>query len=261
MKRTLLALLTLAACSALVAQPGPGGPRGGRGPDGPAGPRGGAMLQAGALPTTGIVTMLKNRADITEEQASKIAAIMETTREDVMNVLTPEQREKLDKLQERGQGIRERAQERDANRDEMRERQQERVQVVAEHMRMWRAAQLVDLTDEQKAKVREIQKATQEKAKALQDELKPKMDEIHKKAQDDLRALLTDEQKTKFDAKLQELKDAPAPPAGGPGAMMQQRGNRGDERPRPDRAAARGERGERGARRGAGQGQNAPPAP
>lgn len=249
MKRALLALCTLATCSVLVAQPGPGDPQAGRGP---AGPRG------GALQTTGIVTMLKNQADITSEQEAKISAILEASQKDVMNVLTPEQREKLGALRDRGQGMRERAQERDSNRDEMRERQQERVQVLAEHMRMWRAAQMVDLTDEQKTKVREIQKATQEKGKALQEELKPKMDEIHKKAQDDLRAVLTDEQKTKFDAKLQELKDAPVPPAGRPGAMMQQRGNRGEDGPRADRAGARGDRANR---RGAGQGQRGPAAP
>jgi Spy/CpxP family protein refolding chaperone len=79
------------------------------------------------------------------------------------------------------------------------------------------------LTDDQKAKITELLKTQQEKGQALRadqtmsrEDRRAKMMEIGKATQDGIKALLTPEQQTKFDALPQPGRGGPRGP-GGPG--------------------------------------------
>ncbi len=275
MKRSLMAVCLMASCSLLVAQPGPGGPndkpgRGGakRGAAAP-GMMGGQMTWAGArgfggeMQTSGLLRMLRANADITTDQATRISAIVDKAREDAMAVLTPEQRAKVENMQARGAEMREKMQDRQGDmaerRDDMQDRMTERRQDMAQYSAVWRAALAVDLTPEQKTKVRELQKATQEKMRAAaQTDLKPEIEKIHKAAQDEVKALLTDDQKTKYDAKYEELKNVPVARGEGLGAKDGAGADRAKNR--QDRKANR-PGGGRGPGAGQGPGAGAPPNP
>jgi Spy/CpxP family protein refolding chaperone len=82
----------------------------------------------------------------------------------------------------------------------------------------------LNLTPDQVTQVKAIDADTWKQAKALQDDTsvtdkRAKMMEIHKASQDKIRALLTDDQKTKYDALQAE--------------MREHRGNRGNGGPPP----------------------------
>ena len=84
----------------------------------------------------------------------------------------------------------------------------------------------LNLTPDQVTQVKAIDADTMTQMKLLRsdtsltpDEKKPKMMDIHKAAQDKIRALLTDDQKTKFDALQTPMRD--------------RRGNRGGDGPPP----------------------------
>ena len=86
------------------------------------------------------------------------------------------------------------------------------------------------LTDDQKAKITELLKTQQEKGQALRadqtlsrEDRRAKMMEIGKATQDGIKALLTPEQQTKFDA-------MPRPPRGGPRGPGGPGGPGGDEK-------------------------------
>ena len=196
MKRSLMAVCLMASCSLHFAQPGTGGPNGKPGRaagkraagapgmmggqagmmGGQAGMMGGQMARGGArgfggeMQTSGILRMLRANADITTDQAQRISAIVDKAREDALEVLTPEQRAKVNAAQARGAEMRDKAQDRIGDmkerRDEMQDRMAERRQEMAQYSAVWRAALALDLTPEQKTKVRELQKATQESVRA-----------------------------------------------------------------------------------------------
>jgi|GEM_PF-5270230 len=275
MKRSLMAVCIMASCSLLFAQPGPGGPngkpgragakRGAAAPGMMAGQNGwaGARGLGGEMQTSGILRMLRANADITTDQATRISAIVDKAREDALAVLTPEQREKVEKLQARGAEMREKMQDNQGDMAERREEMQDRMagrrQEMAQYSAVWRAALAVDLTAEQKTKVRELQKSTQEKMRATaQTDLKPEIEKIHKAAQDEVKALLTDDQKIKYDAKYEELKNVPVARGEGLGAKDGVRTDR--EKNREDRKANR-PGGGRGPGAGQGPGAGAPPNP
>jgi protein CpxP len=74
--------------------------------------------------------------------------------------------------------------------------------------------QKLNLTPDQVTQVKAIDADTWKQAKALQDDTsvagpdkRTKMMEIHKASQDKIRALLTDDQKTKFDALQAEMRE------------------------------------------------------
>ena len=234
MKQSLMAVCVMASCSLLFAQPGPGGPNGKPGraggkrvaaPGMMAGQQGWGAARGfgGEMQTSGILRMLRANADITTDQAQRISAIVDKAREDALAVLTPEQRAKVNQAQARGAEMREtmaeRREEMSERRDEMQDRMAERRQEMAKYSAVWRAALALDLTPEQKTQIRELQKATQENMRAsAQTDVKPQIDEIHKAAQNQVKALLTDEQKAKYDAKYEELKNIPVARGEGMGA-------------------------------------------
>lgn len=83
----------------------------------------------------------------------------------------------------------------------------------------------VTLTDEQKPKVKEILEADQKKMEDLRNSggdmqtLRPKMMEIRTQENTQIKALLTDDQKTKYDAYLASMpmgRPGGGPPAGAP---------------------------------------------
>jgi len=82
----------------------------------------------------------------------------------------------------------------------------------------------VGLTDEQKPKVKAIIEADIKKMGDLRNSgedfqtLRPKMMEIRTKENADIKALLTDDQKTKYDAYLASMPQGRGPGGGGPGA-------------------------------------------
>ncbi len=121
--------------------------------------------------------------------------------------------------------------------------QQARPQMMPEGNQVMRAARTLDLTPEQKTKLQELQKSTAEKVKAIQNEMKPKMDAVQKESADQVKSMLTAEQKVKFDAELEKLKNAPPPQPGammGQGGMMQQ-GAKRDGAPRAGRRNNKGQ--------------------
>jgi periplasmic protein CpxP/Spy len=81
-----------------------------------------------------------------------------------------------------------------------------------EHQLEWMTKQL-NLTPDQVTQVKAIDDSTRQQMMALRsdpsltpDEKKPKMTAIHQASQDKIRALLNDEQKTKYDAMQAEMK-------------------------------------------------------
>ncbi|HEX3571202.1 MAG TPA: Spy/CpxP family protein refolding chaperone [Acidobacteriaceae bacterium] len=83
----------------------------------------------------------------------------------------------------------------------------------------------VTLTDDQKPKIKEILDADQKKMTDLRSSgedmqtLRPKMTEIRTQENTQIKALLTDDQKTKYDAYLASMpqgRGGGGPPAGGP---------------------------------------------
>lgn len=97
-------------------------------------------------------------------------------------------------------------------------------------MRVNRLAEAVNLTDEQKAKVTELYKKQTEEMQKLradtalsQEDRRTKMTEITKSTNDAIRALLTDDQKPKFDEFLKAPRRQP-PPGGAPNPAPQTEG-------------------------------------
>jgi len=82
----------------------------------------------------------------------------------------------------------------------------------------------LNLTPDQVTQVKAIDADTWKQAKAVQDDTsiagpdkRTKMMEIHKASQDKIRALLTDDQKTKFDALQAEMREHRGNRGGGDG--------------------------------------------
>lgn len=235
MKRKTIAslpLLALTAALALtVAVTVTAGPAGGD----HAGPLGRRPMAGGPLggdrPTTVVLEMLSKRLDLTAEQKEKIAPILEATRdelkktaegtkavlaktkEQIRAVLTDEQKGKLEKLKENVAGAvggfaR-------ANGAEIRERVHDAGQEIA----LRTAIGSLDLTDEQRGKLKDLQDEVQQKRDAIQAEVKPKMEELKKEVKSKLEATLTDEQKATLKERMENMKDmGPGRGAGrGPG--------------------------------------------
>ncbi len=85
---------------------------------------------------------------------------------------------------------------------------------------------VLKLTDDQKSKITAIFQKDQEQMQALRggtprDQMRSKMEDIQKSTKDQIRALLTDDQKTKFDAM------PPPPGPGGRGGGGRRRGGAG----------------------------------
>lgn len=205
------------------------------------GPGGGGPM-GGDRPTTVVLQMLSKHLDLTDEQKEKIKPILESTREELRKsaegaksalqkskdeikaVLTDEQKGKLEKMKENiggavGGFMR-------ANGPEIRERVQDAGQEIALRM----ALGSLDLTDEQRGKLKSLQDDVKQKREAIEAEMKPKMEELKKEVKSKLEATLTDEQKTQLKERIEQMREA------GPGRGPGKDGPEGRHRPAPPRA-------------------------
>ncbi|MBX7247080.1 MAG: hypothetical protein K1X53_16400 [Candidatus Sumerlaeaceae bacterium] len=252
LSKTTAAVLTGAALFTavpiLLAQPG--GPDGR--PGGPGGPGRGKGAPAG-VPAERIVEHMSKRLDLTPDQKTSITAILEATRKDmreeveeardamketrekIQGLLTAEQKEKAMKnvgaLAKGAAGFM------DAHGPEMRERAER----GAEEIKMRVALGTLDLTAEQKEKLKAIHEETRDKVKAIQDEVKPKLDALRKETKEKAEAVLTPEQKEQLEKTLKEM-----PEPGKDGFRGLGRGARGMQGGPGMGGPNRGGRGQRG---------------
>jgi Spy/CpxP family protein refolding chaperone len=239
MKRKAIASLPILALTAAFAltvavtvNAGPAGQHSGPRPfaagKGPGGPGGEHGLRGGDRPTTVVMEMLSKRLDLTDDQKAKIAPILDNTRselrktaegtkailqkskEEIQAVLTDEQKGKLEKMKETlggavGGYLR-------ANGPEIKERVHDAGQEIA----LRAALGSLDLTDEQRSKLKDLQSEVEKKREAIQAELKPKMEELKKEVKTKLEATLTDEQKSQLKERIEQMREA-GPGGRGPG--------------------------------------------
>jgi Spy/CpxP family protein refolding chaperone len=222
MKRILILATALATVTAAVAAPG-GGPFGGPG-------RGlGAKMrpQFGAMLTTQAVEMMAKRLDLTDEQKSKVSAIAEKARADIrgigekakddaMAVLTPEQREKAkdlrEDIEERAESMRGRA-----FRPEPGEDAPPNMKGMGEMMELHMAVRQLDLSDEQKEKLKASREEMEKAGKAIREEVEPKMESLRKEARAKLDGVLTEEQRKQLDKELERVREWRSERPEGPG--------------------------------------------
>jgi hypothetical protein len=239
-----LALLfsSLIALPLLVAA-GPGGAGGPGEGKGPLGHRGFGD-RMGDRPTTAVMEMLSKRLDLTDEQKAKIAPILENTRkqlkdtaeggkdvlakakEQIQAELTDEQKGKLEKMKENLRGavggyLREHG-------PDIKDRLHDAGQEIALRM----AIGSLDLNDEQRGKLKELQERVRKQREEIQAEVKPKVEAIKKDVKDTLDSTLTDEQKTQLKEKMEKMK------AEGPQGPDGMQGPRGHRPPGPQHADA-----------------------
>lgn len=252
MKRKAIASLPILALTAAFAltlavtvNAGPAGshegPLGGHRPfagGGAGGPFGGDR------PTTAVLAMLSKQLELTDEQKEKITPILENTRaelrksaegaksalqkskDEIKAVLSDEQKGKLEKMKENiggaiGGFMR-------ANGPEIRERVQDAGQEIA----LRAALGSLDLTDEQRGKLKELQDDVKQRREAIEAEMKPKMEELKKEVKTKLEATLTDEQKSQLKERIEKMREA------GPGRGPGKDGSESRHRPGPPRADA-----------------------
>ncbi|MCX7717745.1 MAG: hypothetical protein N2111_04980 [Candidatus Sumerlaeaceae bacterium] len=210
--------------------------------------------KAADIHTTRIVNMLDRRLDLTDEQEKQIRGILDETkaelkaqaeeirgklqasREGIEKVLTEEQRNKLGKgamallagfkgfAESRGPAVR------------------GRFQADGPEFRMQAAMAALDLTEEQREKLRAHREAMRAKREALRKELEPKIEALREEAKKELESILTPEQREQLKNQLEKM---PRGPAAGPrwGAGGSQQRWRDREEPpfaRPDGRAGRG---------------------
>jgi hypothetical protein len=247
MKKLLIAAL-MAATTVAVAAPGEGPFAGGK-----RGPGGRQFLAPASMLTTETVEKLAKKLELNDEQKAKVEAIVESSREqirdvgekakaDVMAVLTPDQQDKAkdlagdmkDRAAVAGKGRGARAAE--GKPQQMQERMRERMQAAGEFREMQMAVSRLDLTDEQKEKLKVVRDEMEQAGKAIRDEMKPKIEALQKEAREKLDGVLTEEQREQLKKELSEIKEnRPADMmgrgfpgmGGGRGAGMHMRGPRG----------------------------------
>ena len=225
--RTTLLAVAASASIATLAIAGPG--KEGRGFGGP-----GKHGPFGDRPTTAVLEMMSKRLELTQEQQDKIAPILEKTREqlkeqagdakDVLKetkeqigaILNDEQKAKLEKGKDAIAGafggyLR-------AHGPEIREHMQGAGQEIA----LRAAIGSLDLTEEQRTKLKEMQESVQEKRKAIMEEVKPRMEAIEKEVKASMEQILTADQLEQLKEKKADMekfrKDRPGRgPGHGPG--------------------------------------------
>lgn len=172
---------------------------------------------AGDMPTTPILNMLQKRLDLTEEQSSRVEQILsdakaeirqpaeqikqvfERTHSQIRDVLTPDQQEEAQRMK-RGlfEGVAGFAQ-------DHKERLRESAAKAGDEIRLRVAISELDLTDEQRQELEEIRETTREKREEIQEALRPKMDELRENARNQIESVLTEEQRTELEKKIQEM--------------------------------------------------------
>ncbi len=203
-------------------------------------------LRGGDVPTTRILERLSQYLELTPEQRAKVQEILakaksefgesvgslrefgEKTRERLREVLTDEQRAKLDRLREDTKAVGQR----------MAENYGQPVRQAAERMaqeaRLRMALRQLNLTDEQRQRVEEIEKKTLEKVRAIQQEMQPKIQAVREEAKKEIEAILTPEQRQELRDRLEKMPAGQPPvPHGQPGAGPRARRPAGGPPPAP----------------------------
>lgn len=230
------------------ARPGAGRHSMGEGPDGGPGGHpgrifghghgGGPLSRFRDVPTTAIVTRMAKRLELTDDQQTKIAAILDgtretlranaddaretlkATREGIEEILNPEQKEKARKNIHAPMGaiggfVRQHG-------PEMREKFGE----AREGLKMHGALRGLDLTADQKVALKELHTSASAERKAIMAETKPRLDAIRDKAMAAVDAILTEAQREELKERMDTMPDGPPPPPphGRRGATMDRRG-------------------------------------
>ncbi len=278
MKRILITAAIATAASLALAAPPDGPQRPGRGPGGP---RMGFFQppNMGNLESSPVLARMTKRLDLTAEQQEKVKTILDQTREElkksaeearaivdkshegIQALLTDAQKAKAQEGRER---VRERIGEFAAERGpQIRERVREGLENMGEAMKIRRALGELDLSDEQKTKLREVEKDAAEKVKAIHESVQPKIEELKKDVRAKIDAVLTEAQRAELKKELEKIGDNPPfqgmrggdrgagrPGRGffGPGGPLGLEG--GPDGPLPD-----------GGRRGPGRGRGGPGGP
>lgn len=229
---SLLAACLLALAGSAYSQPdfarggGPGGPGPGRGQGMGRGP--GRM---GEFQTSPVLQMLTKKLSLTSDQQAKvkdildqtrndvkesgekIKAAIEKTRTDVAGVLTDEQKKKFEDarnamFQGVGGFVADHA-------SEIRQRAEQ----VGDEIRIRIAMSRLDLSDDQREKVRDLGEKMRDKTREIREEIRPKMEQVRKDTMDKLKSILTAEQQTQLDKYVEEQPmGGPDGGDGGPGA-------------------------------------------
>lgn len=205
----LAAVVSLGLATSALADPGKDGPRRGPGKHGGFGDR----------PTTAVLEMMTKKLDLTEEQRNKIAPILENaksqlkeqvgeakdvfaeTKEQIGAVLTDEQKAKFEKGKQAFVGavggyVR-------AHGPEIRER----VQGAGKEIALRAALGSLELTEEQRTKLKDLQESVQEKRQAIMEEMKPRFEAIDKHVKDTLESTLTPAQLEQLKEKQADMKE------------------------------------------------------
>jgi Spy/CpxP family protein refolding chaperone len=211
------------------------------------------------ISTTRIITMLDRRADLTEEQERQIRGILDETRaeakalmdelrgkmkasrEGILKVLTDEQKQKIGKAA--GQLLGGVADFADTHGPALRER----LQAAGDEIRMRGALASLELTEEQREKLRAHHEAMRERHEALRKEMGPKIQALREEARKELESILTPEQREQLKERLETMPaDPPRGPRFGEGGLGQQwrdrRAARFDGLDGPDDQRPRGRR-------------------
>lgn len=209
------------------------------------GPRGRAMqagerhgLRGRDVPTTRILERLAQYLELTPEQHVKVKEILakaksefgesvttlrefgEKTRESLHEVLTEEQRAKLDRLREDAKAVGQRMAENYGK------PAREAAERMAQEARLRMALRQLNLSEEQRQRVEEVEKKVSEKIRAIQQEVQPKIQAVREEAKKEIEAILTPEQREQLRERLEKM------PAGPP-QFPQERPGQGPRARRP----------------------------
>lgn len=167
--------------------------------------------------TSTILEGLARRLDLTEQQKAQIAPILEDTRaemrrtmegthavlekakEEIAAVLNPEQKEKIKDMKENFAGaiggfLKDRG-------PELRERAQN----AGDEMRLRFALGSMELTEQQREKLKELQDRTRAEREAVMAEVQPRIEQIRENVKQELNSILTEEQRSELDQKMEQM--------------------------------------------------------
>jgi Spy/CpxP family protein refolding chaperone len=227
MKHIAALLITLTLTSVAIAQPG----QHARGAGGAGFGRGGF----GDVPTSKVVEMMTQRLDLTPEQKTQVEQIvdrtrgavkqhsdairteMEKSRDEILAVLTPEQKEKFkEERQQLMQGLGGFLADRGPE-------LKEAATGAGDEIRLRIAMQSLDLTQEQRTKLKEVSEKFREQRKALDAQSQPKLQELRKQIKSEIDTILTAEQREQLEQRIKEM-PRPGKDSAGKGALQGRRG-------------------------------------
>jgi Spy/CpxP family protein refolding chaperone len=146
-----------------------------------------------------IVQIVSDAKDKVKEPAKQIRDEFKETRDRIAEVLTDEQKQKLEKGKDAlVGGLRNFA---DENRDDIRER----LQGAGDEIRMHMALNKLSLSEDQREKLHEIEKSTHDEVRKLHESLEPKLKELREETNKKVRETLTDEQRSQLEKELTNM--------------------------------------------------------